>query len=262
MFFLGFLRGHRVDRDWWWTQFTSIHPSISFRLSVAGSRGQQAQESVPDVPLLSNASQLLLGNPEAFPGQTRYVISLCLPLGLFPIGRAGGILIRSPEPPQLASTRSSLRMSELLTLSLRLSPAPLRRKLISGRLYLPPHSFGHFPKLMTVGEGQNVDGPERFCTMPTALLTLHRTACPSHATFDLPSWTRYRDTWISSLGTGTPSQPRGCDIAFPAEDHGFRLGGTDSRPDRFTRPSAGWSCSEGANKATSSAQARMQWWGP
>ncbi len=54
--------------------YPSIHPSIFFRSSGAGLWWQQAQQSSPDVPLPSNTFQLLWGDPEAFPGQMRYVI--------------------------------------------------------------------------------------------------------------------------------------------------------------------------------------------
>lgn len=53
-------------------------------------------------------------------------------------------------------TRCLLRaswMSELLTSSLRLSPATKQKKLI---LYLHFHSFSHYPEFMTAGEGWNV----------------------------------------------------------------------------------------------------------
>ncbi|XP_061820491.2 CUGBP Elav-like family member 3-B isoform X2 [Nerophis lumbriciformis] len=47
----------------------SIHPSIFFRLSEVGSRGQQPKQGSPDFPLPSHFVQLLPGDPEAFPGQ-------------------------------------------------------------------------------------------------------------------------------------------------------------------------------------------------
>ncbi len=49
-------------------------PFILFRLSGAGSWWQQAKQSIQHVPLPSNIFQLLRGDPEAFPGQMRYVI--------------------------------------------------------------------------------------------------------------------------------------------------------------------------------------------
>ncbi|MEQ2189317.1 hypothetical protein GOODEAATRI_024176 [Goodea atripinnis] len=48
----------------------SIHPSIVFRLSRVGSRGQQAKQRDPDFPLPSHLGQLVWGNPKAFPGHS------------------------------------------------------------------------------------------------------------------------------------------------------------------------------------------------
>jgi len=54
--------------------YSFIQP-LFFRLSEVRSWNQQVQERNPDVPLPSNTLQLLLRDPEAFPGQTRYIIS-------------------------------------------------------------------------------------------------------------------------------------------------------------------------------------------
>lgn len=51
------------------------HPSLLWCLSKAGSHWQQAKVGSPDIPLPTNAFQLLLGDPEAFLSQARYVIS-------------------------------------------------------------------------------------------------------------------------------------------------------------------------------------------
>jgi len=63
----------------------SIHPSIHYldRLSGAGSRWQLAKQGPPGFLLPSHALQFLLGDPEAFPGQTRLIslIVLLLPIG-------------------------------------------------------------------------------------------------------------------------------------------------------------------------------------
>ncbi|KAK0145239.1 SCL-interrupting locus [Merluccius polli] len=48
-----------------------FHPSIFFRLSGVGSRGQQPKQGSPDFPFPSYFGQLFLGDPEAFPGQPR-----------------------------------------------------------------------------------------------------------------------------------------------------------------------------------------------
>ncbi|XP_075954572.1 cAMP-responsive element modulator-like isoform X1 [Anarhichas minor] len=52
----------------------SIHPSIFLRLSGLGSRWQQAKQADPDFPLTGNMFQLILGDPEASPGQLGDVI--------------------------------------------------------------------------------------------------------------------------------------------------------------------------------------------
>lgn len=102
-------------------------------LSRVGSCQQQVQQGVPDIPLLSNV--FLLGDPEA-PPQARQAMQslqvLGLPQGFLPVGGTskgkcpGGILNQMHIPPQLApfhtkrsSNSNSLRMSELLTLSLK-----------------------------------------------------------------------------------------------------------------------------------------------
>lgn len=126
-------------------------PSANMRLSIAtvclsgfGPWWQQLSRVLQMFP--SSAFQFLLGDSVVFPGQMRCIIQpvLGLPRGLLPVGRAqktskgrspGGILIRCPNHlnwPLLAqrsscSTLSSLRMSERLILSLRLSPANLTK---------------------------------------------------------------------------------------------------------------------------------------
>ena len=130
-------------------KYPSIHPS-SFRLSRVRSRGQQPKQGSPDFPLPCYFVQLFLGDPEAFPGQPRDIVSPACPGSSpgSPTGGTcpehlreapGGILIRCPSyliwllstRRSSRSTPSSSRMTELLTLSLRESPATLRRKLIS-----------------------------------------------------------------------------------------------------------------------------------
>lgn len=54
-------------------------------------------------------------------------------------------------------TLSSLLMAKHLPLYLRLSPTALRWKLIFGHLKPESHSFGHYLKLITIGEGWNID---------------------------------------------------------------------------------------------------------
>ena len=49
--------------------YPSIHPSIFFRLSGIGSRGQLSEQGHPDFPLPRHFLQLLREDPKAFPGQ-------------------------------------------------------------------------------------------------------------------------------------------------------------------------------------------------
>ena len=120
----------------------SIHPSIFYRLSGVRSRGQQPKQGSPDFPFPSYFIQLFLGDPEAFPGQPS--VSWVFPGVSYQwdvpwTPHQGGILTRCPSHliwllsmrRSSGSTPSSSRMTELLTLSLRESPATLRRKLIS-----------------------------------------------------------------------------------------------------------------------------------
>lgn len=55
----------------------SIHPckhTFPSCLTKVGQQWQQAKKGVPDITLASNIFQVLLGFPEAFPGQIRYTI--------------------------------------------------------------------------------------------------------------------------------------------------------------------------------------------
>ncbi|TWW62190.1 hypothetical protein D4764_04G0008370 [Takifugu flavidus] len=56
-------------------QKLSIHPSILYRLSGVGSRGQQPKERSPDFPLPSYFFQLIRRDPQAFPDQSRDSLS-------------------------------------------------------------------------------------------------------------------------------------------------------------------------------------------
>ncbi|KAK0152077.1 hypothetical protein N1851_006562 [Merluccius polli] len=140
-----------------------IHPS-SCCLSGVGSWGQQPKQGSPDFPLPSHFVQLFLGDPEAFPGQPERhslssvswvfpVVSYQWDVNTSPGRRPGGILTRCPSHliwllstrRSSGSTPSSSQMTELLTLSLRESPATLRRKLILAactRDLLPLHHDG------------------------------------------------------------------------------------------------------------------------
>lgn len=103
------------------------------------------------------------------------------------------------------STRNPLQMFELLTLSRRLSTATVRRKLMPAACIhdLIPSVTTH-PKLMARwGLEHRLTGklgvlffslvspwPHQSSSTPTLLLMLHQTACPSHAPFSHPWWTR------------------------------------------------------------------------
>ena len=88
---------------------TSSSRLVFFHLSVVGSRGQQPKQGSPDCPLPCHLVQLFPGDPEAFPGQPRDIVSPACPgstTGRLPVGRAqntspgrcpGGILIRCPS---------------------------------------------------------------------------------------------------------------------------------------------------------------------
>jgi len=72
-----------------------------------------------------------------------------------------------PEPPQLTpfDAKEQRLYSELLT-DVR-APHPISKTEPShptkethfGNLYAQFHSFGHYPEIMTIGEGWDVDGP-------------------------------------------------------------------------------------------------------
>ncbi|XDV29368.1 hypothetical protein PO909_032505 [Leuciscus waleckii] len=117
-----------------------------FRLSGAGSRGQQSKQGCPDFPLPRHFLQLFRGYTEAFPGQPGDIVPPACPRsspgsppgGTCPEHLPGKASRRHPEkmpePTSMwrssGSTLSSSRVTELLTLSLRDRPATLRRKLI------------------------------------------------------------------------------------------------------------------------------------
>ncbi|KAK3567356.1 hypothetical protein QTP86_019916 [Hemibagrus guttatus] len=90
-----------------------IHSFIVFRLSGAGSRGQQSKQGCPDLPHPRHFLQLFRRDPEVFPGQPKDIVSPACP-GSSPVPLPGGAcpehLSREtsrrhpkqmPEPPQL-----------------------------------------------------------------------------------------------------------------------------------------------------------------
>ncbi len=94
--------------------YPSIHPSIFFRLSGAGSWGQQSKQRCPDFPLPRHFLLLLRGVSEAFPCQSGDIIPPACP-GSSQGSPPGGTcpehlpkkasrrhLEQMPKPPQLA----------------------------------------------------------------------------------------------------------------------------------------------------------------
>ncbi|KAI3361490.1 hypothetical protein L3Q82_013637 [Scortum barcoo] len=197
-------------------QFTSIHPSSS-ALSGTGSRRQQSEQRCPDFPHPRHFLQLFRGDPEAFPGQLRDIVSPACP-GSSPGPPPGGTCLehlpreasrghpkQMPKPPQLTPldvwkeqrlySQSSSRVTELLTPISKGAPShPLRRKLISSRLYPRSCPFGSLPKVhdhrvLVQGLGRR-RGP-----LPRLLPKPHCTG---------PSWTFLR---VVSLLEGGPTSP-------------------------------------------------------
>ncbi|KAK0136585.1 hypothetical protein N1851_027270 [Merluccius polli] len=189
--------------------------------------------------VLPSGGQLFLGDPEAFPGQPRDIVSPACPgsspgpptSGTCPehLTReaSGGILTRCPSHliwllstrRSSGSTPSSSRMTELLTLSLRESPATLLRKLISAActrdlvLSLPLHHDG------------SMQSPHyyRRRTDPPVDLPLH------------PPLTREQDPEVIELlhlGQDLIPDQESALHPFPVEDHGLGFGGADSHPGR------------------------------
>ena len=97
------------------------------------------------------------------------------------------------------------------------------------RLYPQSRSFGHYPKLMTMGEGWNADRPvnrklcQRSGTVPALLQLPHRSACPSHAPFYPNSWTRPEILELFHLRQQLIPNTEGAIHRFSAESHGLRL---------------------------------------
>lgn len=126
----------------------------------------------------SNTFLFLLKNPEAFPGQTRCIIShvgsgsthrsspswVCQRTSKR--RRPGTIHTRClshfswllSTQRSSGSTIRSLQMPKLLTVSPRLSPATLQRETHFGHLYSQPYSFGYYWDLMTTDKSWKVNG--------------------------------------------------------------------------------------------------------
>ncbi len=170
-----------------------IHPSIFFRLSRAGSWGQQSKQRCPDFPLPRHFLQFFRGDTEAFPGQPGGIVSPACPRsspgpppsGTCPEHLPGKAsrrhLEQMPEPPQLTplNVEEQRLYSELLPSDWASHPiskgAPSHptEKAHFGRLYPGSCPFGHDPKLMTIGESRNVDWPVNRELRLAAQLFLH-----------------------------------------------------------------------------------------
>ncbi|XP_056134186.1 transcription factor 25 isoform X2 [Lampris incognitus] len=135
---------HRVD-----TKDPLVEDSQNNHFSWVGSWWQQAKEGTPDVPLPSNALQLFLGNPKAFPCQIGHVVppanSGSTP-GFPPIWTCPENLQRKaprrhpnqmPEPRQLTPFQ---RMLGLILLSVTLTKAwQDKLELVLGRCTMAAH---------------------------------------------------------------------------------------------------------------------------
>lgn len=122
---------------------------------------------------------------------------------------SGGILTRSSNNlnyllskcKRSGSTLWCPQMSDLHTLSLRLANHPVEETHF-GRLFLWPHSFGHYLDFMTVGEGWDVDTEillQQSGKMSSLLLMLHQCANPSRAPPSHHLWMTSQDDWILLL---------------------------------------------------------------
>ena len=139
-------------------------------------------------------------------------------------------------------TSSSLRMCGLLTPFLWLSH-PLKESHFS-HLYLQPHSFSHYPNLITTGTRidlyiKNFSAPSSWhWTGAAPSLLLKKPLSLSVCLFNLLSWISNLDTWIPPLEAKTHLQPTppemgGALLPFPTENHGRRHGGANYHPGHF-----------------------------
>ena len=126
----------------------SSHPSFFVCFSGVGSHWQQAQKVILEALLPSNTSQLLLGNPETFPGQMRYIIP---PVSS---GSAQG------SPPSWSCQENIQREAPRRQLHFELPPdvrAPHPISEDEPLLSEDSYSLGLCPKLVIMGECWNVD---------------------------------------------------------------------------------------------------------
>jgi len=127
----------------------SIHPSSAASPGV-GSRGQQLEQRNPDFPVPGHFLQLFRRDPEAFPGQPRDIVSPTCP-GASPGSPPSGTC---PEHLTREASRRHPNPSHPISKGEPRHPA---EETHFGRLYSRSRSFGHYPQLVTIGEGGNVD---------------------------------------------------------------------------------------------------------
>ena len=214
----------------------SIRRSIFYRLARDGSPWQQVKPcSAYNVPI--NVFQLLPVDPEALKWQVRYIFS---PAGS---GSTSGSPTswtcpenlhwkapgrhpdQTPVPPQLTSidVKDQRLYSELPLdvwapyLISKAKPSQFTEETNFGSLHPRSRSFGHCPKLMTIGEGWKVNwlvmalsfgsapsAPQWSGTVPALLLPLHQSTCQTHALY----YPRPK-TWPPPLEAAACSQPEG-----------------------------------------------------
>lgn len=143
-----------------------VHLSFISCLSGVRSQWQETQQGSPDIPLAGPFPAPPGGSPEIprpyeiYNPFSMFWVWLQTPTSWM---CPEGIPIRCPNHLNwiLSTWRSSsctLRfpwMSELSNLSLRLSWAALQKNVFLS--YLRSHSFGHYPMLMTTGEGWDIN---------------------------------------------------------------------------------------------------------
>ena len=280
-------------KPWGRKTFTSsiswlLHPSSHCPPLI---RGQVAEESRSSRALQasfspSNTLQLLLGDPEAFPGQKRYIIppagsgsaSASPPSRTCPENlerqAPGRHPDQMPEPPQLTpfDAEEQRLYSELPPdvwaphLISKAEPSHPPEETQFGRLYPRSPSFGHYPQL--TGEGWNVDGPvNRELRLPAQLLLHHngpvqrpyycrcRTNPSVHLIF--PSLMNKTPRYLNSFAWGSNSLPTRREHSTVFRQRRRWLSSQPASHSAANRPSACWrSRSYVANRTTSSAKSR------
>lgn len=145
----------------------SNHPSIDF-CTRSRLQGQQSNKGCVGIPLPSHLLQLLLGGIQRR-SQASHEISPACPWSSLrcltsqtcpnhPLQEAvqEASWVNAQATSSCSSGLSPFQMTKLLIFSRRLSQNTLRRKLISAAC-VRSYSFGHYPKLVTIGKGRNVD---------------------------------------------------------------------------------------------------------